>query len=101
MAVGDGGEAVSPPWCDAQVVVWFRDPALPDDDEDKEWPACFVVTAPTEERAIAWAAEVSADFARRSALERIRVSVDVAPWPPGSTPRVRADSPVSDEDIGW
>ncbi len=34
--------------------VWFRDTRLPPDDQDYEWPACYVVEATDAQAALNW-----------------------------------------------
>lgn len=38
---------------------WFRDPYADPEDQDYEWPACFVVTADDKEAALAWGNHLS------------------------------------------
>jgi hypothetical protein len=84
-----------------RYVVWFADPTRLGSDEDREWPACFVVVSPTAARAKAWADDLSRAYAARNGLRMIRSGFDPEPWPAGSVPCVRVDSTVVDEDLGW
>jgi hypothetical protein len=84
-----------------QYVAWFRDPQLPVDDQDHEWPACLLVLAPSEEQACSWADAVARDYATRTGQVFLRSYLDRDRWPAGSAPRLVAGEPWQDEDIGW
>ncbi len=80
---------------------WFRDPRLAADDQDYEWPACFVVEAESADAARAWGDVL----AKRRALRRGEVFLSseagVADASADSLPRVAHGVEVSDGHIGW
>jgi len=84
-----------------QYVVWFRNPARSESDEDYEWPACFLVAAESETEACRWADSVARDYASRSGQLFLQSFLDSDPWPSGSVRRIVAGSHVRDSDIGW
>jgi len=85
--------------------VWFRDPAFPPDDQDYEWPACFVVDAVGAAEARSWGDRLASAYAWRSKQETLSSSTE----PLASTDLLGVDPlPVveygvwaSDEEIGW
>lgn len=85
--------------------VWFLDEAADADDEDCEWPACFVVEAATQAEAQRWGDQLANGFADRNASERyVKSSVEIADLDdPGvaALPRVVAGVSVPDAHIGW
>ena len=86
--------------------VWFDDPALPVDDQDKEWCACFFIEAGSAEEAKHWgdliAAAYVSEFGR---LRVIRSNVDnSAAWlglNNDATPTIRIGHLPSRNEIGW
>ncbi len=84
---------------------WFRNTALPADDPDYEWPACFVIDGSTESSATGWGDRLS----RRYALERgyhflrsVTESLEHSILPGTSLlPVVRQGHDASDDEIGW
>ncbi|MFG1747622.1 MULTISPECIES: hypothetical protein [Micromonospora] len=85
-----------------EYVAWFRKPALPVDDQDYEWPAVFVVEAPSAEDAKSWGDHL----ARRWAVSagEIYLYSAVEPHVPPSRdelPIVPCGVEVSDDYIGW
>lgn len=87
---------------DYQYVVWIRDHRLQPDDQDYEWPACFVVASDNEREALAWGDQLAWDYTRRHAeYEALRSYLNSDPWPRGVLPKVVAGELVPDEVIGW
>ncbi|WP_213450828.1 hypothetical protein [Rhizomonospora bruguierae] len=86
-----------------EYVVWFRNPALPADDEDYEWPAVFVVEAASADDAQSWGdhlgrrwADGAGEIFLYSAVEPFVRSVEA-----DRLPVVPYGVEVSDEHIGW
>jgi len=83
--------------------VWFRDVTRPDDDQDYEWVACFLVEAVSAKAAKAWADHLSHRRERddavflRSSLEEQRSSHLDTSGLPLVTDGVDSD----DAHIGW
>lgn len=44
--------------------VWFRDPSLLSDDQDYEWPASFIVDAPSVVHATTWGDHLASKYAK-------------------------------------
>ncbi|MEU3457795.1 hypothetical protein ABZ671_30020 [Micromonospora sp. NPDC006766] len=63
-------------------VVWFRDPSLPTDHEDHEWPAVFLVDAASEEAARSWGDRLAKDRAARLPVvpHRVEATDDELGW---------------------
>jgi hypothetical protein len=81
---------------------WFRDTCALPEDQDFEWPACFVVVATTEASAQIWGDHLSHSFSRRRITEVFLTSkVEPAPDGGGGLPVVEAGHEVSDGEIGW
>jgi hypothetical protein len=82
---------------------WFRNLTLPTTDQDYEWPACFVVEAPTSAEAQAWADHLARAYATRrqteeflwSDIERATGTDDA------SLPVVPVGREPTDAEIGW
>jgi hypothetical protein len=83
-----------------EYVVWFRDESLPPDDQDFEWPACFLVEALSDTAAQKWGDHLAGSYATRTAQVFLWSRVDA---PSGSTglPIVREGELASDSYIGW
>ena len=79
---------------------WFRDEALPSDDQDHEWVACFLIDASSPEEAQRAGDQLARDRAVRAREPFLSSSVAL---PDGSEalPTVRAGDLASDEYIGW
>lgn len=84
---------------------WFRDTNADSDDQDSEWPACFVVEASTATDALAWGDVLAKDYARRRVSEvYLRSNIEKSEMAAGdraSLPVVPAGHHASDEEIGW
>jgi hypothetical protein len=87
-----------------EYVAWFRDRSLPPSDQGHEWPAVFVVEAPTGERAKAWGDHLARSYSARTEQPLIGSSAtateDVA-HDLSRVPVVREGIEASDQDIGW
>lgn len=81
---------------------WFRDRCASSDDQDVEWPACFVVIAATEAEAQSWGDHLAHSFGRRRGTEEFLRS-DVEPACPNADglPVVGVGYEASDGEIGW
>ncbi|MEQ9491581.1 MAG: hypothetical protein RIM72_21580 [Alphaproteobacteria bacterium] len=84
---------------------WFENPALPVDDQDRTWPACFVVIASDSESAIEWADGLADDYAARNGSEVfLRSTVEPADSASGdiaTLPVFSVGEDAIDEAIGW
>ena len=85
--------------------VWFRELGLPDDDPDQEWPACFVIDAESDARALEWGNGISSRHVEGQRLRVIGSSVerfDNSTLPGlNGLPIVRCGDWPSDDEIGW
>jgi hypothetical protein len=57
---------------------WFRNPRFPSDDQDHEWPACFLIDAVEADRARIWGDHLSSRYATRSIEEFLWSKVEPA-----------------------
>ena len=81
---------------------WFQDQLAQPADQDREWPACFVVEADTAEEARRCGNHLSLSFSRRRVTEKfLRSSVEVVSQNLGALPLVLDGQEVSDEEVGW
>ena len=83
-----------------QYVAWFRDPALPQDDEDYEWPACFLVDGESSDAARAWGDRLAREYAPRANQLFLWSRVE-PPSRDASQPIVVVGEEASDRKIGW
>lgn len=87
---------------DYQYVAWFRDHAMRPNDEDAEWPACFVIVATDGPAAQAWGDRLAIDYSRRHwGCEFLRSYLDTGRWEKGQVPRVAVGEDPQDEVMGW
>lgn len=87
-----------------EYVVWFRDNSLPPSDEYHEWPAVFVVEAPTAVRAKAWGDQLAYSYSERTAqvfISSATTAVEDVEYVLSEAPRLREGFEASDEEIGW
>jgi hypothetical protein len=87
-------------------VVWFRDFEHEPEDQDYEWPACFVIRAASEEAALQWGDFLSKRHSQQNPTRQILQShvevADRAADPAiSSLPIVEFAVDASDEHIGW
>ncbi len=80
--------------------VWFRDDALPPDDQDHEWVACFLIEADSPGAAQALGDELALARARR-AQEQFLWSSVALPTGAEELPLVKAGEAATDDHIGW
>lgn len=85
--------------------VWLRDLALPEDDPDFEWPACFVIDGASQRSAQEWADNISQRYARvnnQRVLRSMAEAMETSSLPGlDGLPVVREGDDVTDEEIGW
>ncbi len=87
---------------DYQYVAWFCDHSRQPDDQDYEWPACFVIAAADDREAQASGDRLASDYSHRHrGCEFLRSYLDPEQWREGDAPRVVAGDAVRDEVIGW
>lgn len=85
-----------------QYVACFRDRTAQPDDQDYEWPACFVVDAADARAAQEWGDWLAAGYSRRhEGCEFLRSYLDADPWAYGRVPRVTVGEDAPDDVIGW
>lgn len=83
---------------------WFRNLKLDPDDQDYEWPACFVIDAPDEHAAQAWGDYLSRSYAVRRGEAFLRSGIEAYNHSDDSTtslPVVLLGDESTDEEIGW
>jgi hypothetical protein len=84
---------------------WFRDLTKNPNDQDCEWPACFIVAASTADEALRWGDHLSESYSKRRGTEvflRGEVeNAEVANGDLSQLPIVSAGDEASDAEIGW
>lgn len=81
---------------------WFRDETVTPDEQDYEWPACFVVEAERSEDAQSWGDQLARSFSARRGTEHYLWSeVVLAESDADELPVVRVGELADDEKIGW
>jgi hypothetical protein len=85
--------------------VWFRDPTKPADDQDYEWPACFMVDAPAARQAAAWGDRLASSYATRTGQQFLSSTVETLERAdlPGTDelPVIVFGHEATDKEIGW
>jgi hypothetical protein len=85
-----------------EYVAWFCNPALPADDQDYEWPACFVVQARSAEAAEEWGDHLARSYATRCSEIFLRSCLDLPVGAPDRRlPVICVGEEASDRKIGW
>jgi len=84
-------------------VVWIRDPTLPTDDEDYEWPAGFIVRASSAEEAQAWGDRLAMARCAEEGDVFLHSTVERASEPGAylSEPVIPYGYEASRDEIGW
>jgi hypothetical protein len=83
-------------------VAWFRNPKLSVDDQDCEWPACFVLISETETSAESWGNQVSERYARRTGSIFLKSYIDRAMYEnTNELPKIDDGHFPKDSEIGW
>lgn len=85
--------------------VWFRDPRLPTDDQDHEWPACFVVEAASVAEAATWGDRIASTYSVHSGQQMLSSSVEsfenTELLGKQELPVVPYGHEPSEDEIGW
>jgi len=84
---------------------WFCDNRKSPDDQDFEWPACFIIEAATAEEALSWGDRLARGFSERRETEvYLKSNIEdesVASGDLSALPVVRVGQEASDREIGW
>lgn len=84
---------------------WFRDTLMPPDDQDYEWPACFLIEASTSGEALAWGDHLARGYSARMVTEVYLSShvedADSAESDLSRLPVVPVGYEALDREIGW
>ncbi|HEV7919540.1 MAG TPA: hypothetical protein VGR02_01990 [Thermoanaerobaculia bacterium] len=81
---------------------WFRDLTAEPDDEDREWPACFIVEASDGAQAQAWGDQLAQAFsARRRTEQYLESQIEPSADEDASLPIVSVGCLADDSEIGW
>lgn len=97
-------DAATPTTTAFLYVAWFRDVRMSPDDQDYEWPACFVIECSTGEEALAWGDRLAASFSRRRGYEHFlhsTIELAAAHDNLAALPVVPVGYDASDTEIGW
>lgn len=84
--------------------VWFRDELAAADDQDREWPACFVVEARNASEAHAWGDHLARRFGSRRPSETFlhsEIEAQEAAGASSQLPVVAVGYEATDAEIGW
>jgi hypothetical protein len=86
-----------------EYAAWFRDSMFEPDGEDYEWPAVFIVVAPTAMLAQEWGDALAKSFSeRREDQQYLWSSVEIADDQTArGLPNVAYGEVASDDFIGW
>lgn len=86
-------------------IVWFRDTSLPENDQDHEWPACFLIEGTVEKTAQTWGDYLAKKYAHAQGVTLLHSSLETVTSStlPGLEllPVIREGHEASDEQIGW
>jgi hypothetical protein len=84
---------------------WFRNTAVGLDDQDCEWPACFIIEATSADMALSWGDRLAKSFSEKRTTELyLRSNVQDECFANGDTstlPVVQFGCDASDVEIGW
>jgi len=83
---------------------WFRDELAVADDEDREWPACFVIEAPNAAEARTWGDHLAQAFSRRRGTETFvqsEVALQDTAGALAKLPTIPVGHEATDAEIGW
>jgi hypothetical protein len=84
---------------------WFRNTKVEPDDQDFEWPACFIIEAGSPDMALSWGDRLAKRFAERRATELyLRSTVEdesVAKGDVSMLTVVQFGIDATDVQIGW
>lgn len=84
---------------------WFRNPRLPADDQDHEWPACFLVDALDGVRAQRWGDHLAVRWADRHGELFVGSKAEPVAQPVSNEiqrlPVVPDGHEATDQEIGW
>ena len=90
---------------DYVYTVWLQDSDLPSDEQDFEFPACFRVTAISEDAALEWGDVLARSFcSRRSEMTFLSSSAELANLSDPEVvalPRIEHGRMADDNEIGW
>jgi hypothetical protein len=86
--------------------VWFRNNTLQPDEQDYEWPACILIDAESEEKAIEWGNQlankrlnkIKTEMFLRATAEAVE---DDSKEELQSVPKVKYGIESTDDQIGW
>lgn len=85
--------------------MWFRDSRLQPDDQDHQWPACFIIDALTAGDAASWGDQLSQDYVWRTGLQRLSSSAESAETADvaglNQLPIIPFGHYATDAELGW
>lgn len=86
-------------------IAWFRNLQASEDDQNREWPACFMVEASDIDEALCWGNHLALQFSIRHNTESfLWSSIEAEAEADSDTsklPRVCTGETPSDDYIGW
>lgn len=84
-------------------VAWFRDESLEKDDQDYEWPACFVINSENSKDAVKWGDILSKKYSNKWNQKFIKsyIDEDAKESEFEKLPIVEYGEYATDEFIGW
>ncbi|MDJ0663919.1 MAG: hypothetical protein QNJ75_05115 [Acidimicrobiia bacterium] len=87
-----------------EYVAWFQDDMFEPGDQDHQWPACFLLEAPSVELAQQWGDRLARSYAERAEqlfLHSTAGTATEAARSSESLPIVEYGEEVEDAHIGW
>jgi len=85
--------------------VWFRNSTFTPDDQDFEWPACFIIEARSQVDALEWGDHLSRNYVADNSDEKfLRSDVEeISQWSDNlnELPRIKYGYEASNNEIGW
>jgi len=85
--------------------VWFRDLTLANFEEGYEWPACFLIEAPSPDDAHSWGDHLANSYTKRKQAELfLKSGIEEAGDAKGdlsTLPLVLVGKTATDAELGW
>ena len=86
-------------------IVWFRDRSLPADDQDYEWPTCFVIEGQDRESALNWGDHLARRYAQAQGQDLLSSKIESFEETelPGleTLPVIAEGHEATDSELGW
>jgi len=93
--------------CNFLYTVWLRDnEAEPNEDQDYEWPACFIIEAASSSNARKWGDQLAISYCKRTSNSFIESKIeDLKLFESNNNivdaPRIKYGYEATDDELGW